>query len=625
MSHLSSNYAIVVERSLSRISFVDTDTLTVIHQINIPDSDILDVDITNDNTKAAVTSFNIPKLVEIDLTTEPPVLQSVIESPSYLEDVSITPNSRFAVSVDGNNASQNIVSVNLLNQSIKFIPADAQAVAVSPNGNGHILTARYSAGRVRLYLIDENGDITDTGSESQVNDSPINITYSPNGDFAFVANIRGQEIVVLDTSNPNYYGEASRIYIGPNLGAAPQTIVVSDDGSKVYVLGFHQVKVFNFDPIAKRLTLVNTFFYTGDIHYFGVDQMVLDTTQTKLLIATTGGLHAFTTSGTFLGTVPDVSPDGGIATNKRYAMPSNFLLATDTDNHLLIINPETLNIISQVTLGVEGIGVAVTDDRKTAVITSFSDNQFLKVDLSAIPPVVTNTAIVPTPLESVEITPDNSFAVSVDGGPGTTNIASYDILNNATKYIPADAQSVAVSPNGNGHILTTHYYEGRVRLYTIDNDGNLSDTGMESQVNDSPINITYSPDGKFAFVANNLGNEVVVLDTSNPNYYGETSRIYAGTNPQTILTTANGQTVYVLNFSEVRTYSFDPIAKRLALVNSFSHNLTIRNYYGLNQMILNVDETKLFILSENGLAVFTTSGQLAGTLPGALNGIALAK
>lgn len=76
------------------------------------------------------------------------------------------------------------------------------------------------------------GMLTDTGSEVMAGDSPLNLTYTPDGRFCFVANFFDHEVVVLYTANPAYFGETSRT---PVIGG-PQTIVVSKNGKQVYVL-----------------------------------------------------------------------------------------------------------------------------------------------------------------------------------------------------------------------------------------------------------------------------------------------------------------------------------------------------------------------------------------------------
>ncbi|MBN3526579.1 hypothetical protein [Paenibacillus apiarius] len=310
MNALPGNYVIAIERAIRRVSFVDTDTLTVAQQISI-DGDIMDVAITSDFNKAVISAFLTQQLFEVDLRTDPPSVVHTFQSPTALEDVALSADNRFAVSVDGTSVGQlNMVSYRLGHGDGSWIPADAQAVAISPDLSGRILTARYDAGRVRLYFIDNAGMLTDTGSEVMAGDTPLNLAYTPDGRFCFVANFFADEIVVLYTGNPAYFGETSR---APVIGH-PQTIVVSKNGQRVYVLTTQEVASFEFDPVAQRLLLTGRFNHNLNIvSYFGVERMTLDATETKLIISGQNQLAAFDLTGTLLGIVPGVQSDGGVA------------------------------------------------------------------------------------------------------------------------------------------------------------------------------------------------------------------------------------------------------------------------------------------------------------------------
>ncbi|WP_129480051.1 hypothetical protein [Fictibacillus sp. S7] len=71
-----------------------------------------------------------------------------------------------------------------------------------------------------------------------------------------------------------------------------------------------------FHLFAPFLTPVGSFAHglgvTGD--FFGVDQMALDATQSKLFISLGGILAVLTASGTPLGTIPGVYANEGIST-----------------------------------------------------------------------------------------------------------------------------------------------------------------------------------------------------------------------------------------------------------------------------------------------------------------------
>ncbi len=315
MPHNQQNFGIVTERNLGRITIFDTDNLTVLHQIPVPVYDYIDVAITSDCTRALVSAFTNQRLVQIDLTQEPPVVIDDVPAGQNAEDVALTPNDQFGVTVDGG-VPQGITSYSLPGQSIvDSIPnLDLQAVEVSPTGNGIVLGAARTTNQIRVLTIDNAGMLTDTGTLIGTGGvSPQNIAYHPSGNFAFVVNRQSDDIAVFDTgTNPVNPALLTNI----TTSNAPQTVIVSKDGTRVYVLTQDNVDVFSFSPSAPYLTPVTSFPHNVTIGtYVGVDQMTLDVSQTRLFISASGSgeLAAFSIDGTSLGNVPGVEANGGVA------------------------------------------------------------------------------------------------------------------------------------------------------------------------------------------------------------------------------------------------------------------------------------------------------------------------
>ncbi|MCE5173757.1 hypothetical protein LQV63_31555 [Paenibacillus profundus] len=627
MSALPGNYVIAIERAIRRVSFVDTDTLTVAQQISI-DGDVVDVAVTGDFNKAVICSFNAQKLFEMNLRTNPPSVVHTFNSPIPLEAVALTADNRFAVSVVGGSPAQ-MVSYSLEDASGSWIPADAQAVASSPDLSGRLLTARYNAGRVRLYYIDNAGMITDSGNEVMAGDTPLNLAYTPDGRFCFVANYYADEIVVLYTGNSNYFGETSRT---PVIGH-PQTIVVSKNGQRVYVLTTREVASFEFDPVAQRLSLTGRFNHNLDIvSYFGVDRMTLDATESKLIISGQNQLAAFNLTGTLLGIVPGVKSDGGVAAGQSsYRLPIDTILVPSRSGILQFLDETLRPIIGEVFLK-NADNVVITKDCTRAIVPSYDNgSRLMDIDLTTRPPSLKHSVQTPVSVLSLGITPDSRYAVGV---PSYENgqMVSYSLSDQTVKSIPTDAQAVAVSPNGSGLILAACYVKGLVRCYRIDEGGSMTDTGIALEAGNDPINLAFSPDGNFAFVANWEAQEIVVLDTSSPYYISEASRTGLIGKPQTILVSRDGSKVYVLTSPlEVQIFNFDPVSKRLTLLSSFNHNLRPLFEFGVDMMALNSDETRLYIytfvtLTARTMLAFTTTGERLYGPSGVLTqGVAICK
>jgi 6-phosphogluconolactonase (cycloisomerase 2 family) len=229
---------------------------------------------------------------------------------TFLEDVQITPDDMFALSVDGSAANQNIVSYSLKkNTFVSTLATSAQAVAISPTCGGLVLTAVSSANSVRRFMINRCGDLEDTGQQFPAGANPININFSPNGNFAFVVDFAGA-VSVLSTVIPDNISLISTIPTSSQL----QSMAISRDGRNLFVLGSLNVYIFTFDPVSGTLALARSFAHGLQItSFFGVDQIALDPSETRLFISATGQVAVFTTLGTLLGTVADVSGPGGLA------------------------------------------------------------------------------------------------------------------------------------------------------------------------------------------------------------------------------------------------------------------------------------------------------------------------
>lgn len=301
---------IVAESANRRISIFNTNTLEVLQQLPL-DADVLDVAINNGCTRAFVSSFSSGTLYQIDLCTRPARVVGSAVSPTLLEDVALTPDGKYALSVDGSAANQDIVSYSSQqNAFVSALPTSAQAVAVSPDGCGLVLTAQFSNNSVRRFIVHPNGALEDTGQTFPVGAGPINIAFSPTGEFAFVAAFTGNSISVLSTLIPENILLLGSAPSSPN----PQSLAVARDGRHVFALTDLNVDIYAFDPVAGNLTLERSFAHGLDIaSYFGVDQIALDACGTKLFISATGQVAAFTTYGLPLGNVANVEGPGGIA------------------------------------------------------------------------------------------------------------------------------------------------------------------------------------------------------------------------------------------------------------------------------------------------------------------------
>ena len=301
---------IVVDNANRRITLFNTNTQEVIQQLPI-DADVLDVAINRNCTRAFVSSFNSRTMYQIDLCSVPASVVGSALSQTLLEDVALTPDGKYALSVDGSASNQDIVSYSTRqNVFVSSLPTSAQAVAISPRSHELVLTAEYFNNSVHRFIIHHDGSLEDSGQSFPAGEGPINVIFSPNGEFAFVAANNDNRINVLSTLIP----QNVILLGGAPSSSGPQSLTITRDGRHVFALTASNVDIYAFDPVAGSLTLERSFAHGLTISsYYGVDQIALDASERKLFISAFGQVAAFTTYGLSLGNVDGAQGPGGIA------------------------------------------------------------------------------------------------------------------------------------------------------------------------------------------------------------------------------------------------------------------------------------------------------------------------
>ncbi len=297
--------AIVAKRSSGSIAIVDVQTLTETSSVNLG-SDVIDVAVSPDGNRALVTSFGARRVTFLDLTVDPPAVLGNLSVPLSAEDVDITcTSSGFALITDGG-GSRTVTSVDVATQSIVntiTLPVTAQGVDVTPDGSLALVNA-FNNNVIRVVSISPMGVVADTGvSVSSGGSGPINVTVSPNGERALVANFSSRNIGVLGIAA----GTVSLLDVIP-LAISPQSIVFTPDGSKAYVLdcGGGVVAVLDIDAAGNVSDSgVRTSALGALPCFFGVDQASATPEGANVLVHTPGFVHVIdTATNTVSGTIP---------------------------------------------------------------------------------------------------------------------------------------------------------------------------------------------------------------------------------------------------------------------------------------------------------------------------------
>jgi DNA-binding beta-propeller fold protein YncE len=299
-------------------------------------------------------------------------------------------------------------------------------------------------------------------------------------------------------------------------------------------------------------------------------------------------------------------------------------------------DPDTLKVTAQIPIDLSFYDVAVAKGCNLAIAVA-GDATFPLVVFDTVGiPTYETTLYGKSRLRDADITPDGRYAIVVDGADINQQMHCFDLVNLVlTDNISSNTQAVAVSPTGNGLILAASNSgadPGTIEIYNISSAGKLTNTNSTVTVPQGPVNITFTPDGKFALVAHFVTNTISILDTSDPaNITSPGYTMTSTSGPQTIVISPTNK-VFVLTTTAVEIYDF---AGNTLVYNpaSFAHGLSINPtgfYLGYDQMALDPTTNRLFISAnvQNVLGVFTTDGQKvgdSGKVPGitAFGGVAV--
>lgn len=294
------------------------------------------------------------------------------------------------------------------------------------------------------------------------------------------------------------------------------------------------------------------------------------------------------------------------------------IVAESANRRISIFDANTLEVLEQLPINADILDVAIRSDCKRAFVTSFTSRTMFQFDLCETPARVVGSALSSTMLEDVALTPDDQYALSADGSAANQDITSYSTRQNEfVSSLPTSAQAIALSPISRKLVLTAEYFNNTVHRFEIRHNGSLEDTGESTPVAAGPINLIFSPDGEFAFVAANIDNHISVLSTLSPQNVALLDNVPSSPRPQSLAITRDGTHLFALTASNVDIYAFDRVAGRLTLERSFAHGLEITQYFGVDQIALDASDTRLFISALGQVAVFTTYGLPLGTVAGA--------
>jgi len=278
---------IVAQRDAGTVQFLKTNPLSLDSTLNIG-SDVIDVAVSPDGTRAAVSSFSAQRVTFIDLTAQPPVTTGFVSTPIAAEAVAFTPDGKFLVVTDGGGSTL-VVSIDVAAQKIAStiaLPVTSQGVAVTVNNK--VLVNAFGNGVVGTLNISPTGILTNTGTVSATGSGPINVAASPNGHLALVADFNSSNLGILRIAADGTVTANGAVLAG---FFSPQSISFLPNGTGAYVLSSNaQVASVSIDGLG-NITDTGVRIPVGFVpSYFGVHQIAALPSSLLVAIHTSSGV-----------------------------------------------------------------------------------------------------------------------------------------------------------------------------------------------------------------------------------------------------------------------------------------------------------------------------------------------
>lgn len=168
----------------------------------------------------------------------------------------------------------------------------------------------------------------------------------------------------------------------------------------------------------------------------------------------------------------------------------NLGMITDRSGRAFVFDPDTDTLLGTVVLTGTSLPIfdcVITKDLKRGFIADFNNRRVWVIDLTTAPPSLasgTNPIPVSVFAEDLSLSRDQKFLLVADGGGSGQPLSVVDVaqqkeINTLSLGATSNPSAVEVCPDGS--VLVVERTSGtttRIRRYTIDGAGNLTDTGQ---------------------------------------------------------------------------------------------------------------------------------------------------
>jgi YVTN family beta-propeller protein len=227
-------------------------------------------------------------------------------------------------------------------------------------------------------------------------------------------------------------------------------------------------------------------------------------------------------------------------------------------------------------LSTTAAAAAALGDSKLGDPGARANNGALLINNRTVTPAGSQSALGDLPLNAV-LAPDGDHLLVTNGGAGIQSLqvvatSSGKVIQTIQYFVPDSVfVGLAYSPDGKQAYASGGGFDV-VHTYAVGGDGTLTKTGDIAigtlAANPFPTGLGLSPDGKLLYVADNLANNVSVVDTSTRSVV---KTIAAGSYPFTALFTRDGKKGYVSNWGDATLSVIDTatqtVTKTIAVGN----------------------------------------------------------
>jgi gliding motility-associated-like protein len=301
---------------------------------------------------------------------------------------------------------------------------------------------------------------------------------------------------------------------------------------------------------------------------------VNDTPGIGLAASGSGNIPPFTAIN--ISNSPVTATVTAIPVSSEFAYVANINL-----NTLSIINIQTNQVQSTITVGFHPYGLLVSPDGSRMYVTNNGSNTVSVIN------IITNTVITTIPVGQnpygLAGSPDGTRVYVTNGGSNDISV-----INTATNTVIAttgagqNPRDVSVSPDGTV-LYVTNYYDGTVSVINT-----ITNAVSTIAVGTSPDAVSVSPDGSRVYVTNYFSSNVSVINTVTNTVI---ATIAVKPNPAGITMTPDGSRVYVVNTS----------SNTVTVINTATDAVVATIAVGLQPFGISVsaDGSRLYVTSTN--------------------------